>query len=620
MNRPNHLLSVALALFCITLGHASGAAQRMPQRFVGPLLDVTREQLALVGDLGSFEDSLSLEEVEPGLKIATVRLTSAIPAEPPEFSLRWDLPSVDIAAFWNTNLSNDKVNYYRNTVESRASSGAPVIALLNSADVNRITFAASDALNLVTLRAYLREEDSRFYYSLTFLSERSPATTEYEAKVRIDTRAIPYNVALADVAGWWASQPNYTPAPVPDAARRPMYSTWYSFHQNLDVEAVLAELTIAREVGYEAVIVDDGWQTLDSQRGYRYTGDWEPERIPDMRGFVDRVHDLGMKFLLWYSVPLVGERAKNFERFRGKYLRYWESQGAYVLDPRYPEVREFIITTYTTAMARWALDGFKLDFIGMFAANAETVLEVGDGRDYASVNEAVDRLMTDIMSRLRTNNPAVLVEFRQPYVGPLMRKYGNMFRGVDAPNNEIANRAEVTDIRLLSGNTAVHSDMIVWHADDPVESAALQLLNILFSVPQLSVRLTQIPPDHVDMIRFWTQYWKQNRAVLLEGEFMPASPGAVYPMIETFRDGKAIIGVFNDVVVALDEGPYSAVDVVNAKGTGTVVIDLATDLGPVEVVTHDTRGRVVERRSRELTAGVHRFEAPPAGLVSIRRH
>jgi len=33
------------------------------------------------------------------------------------------------------------------------------------------------------------------------------------------------------------------------------------------------------------IIVDDGWQTLDSARGYAYTGDWQPERMPDMKGF-----------------------------------------------------------------------------------------------------------------------------------------------------------------------------------------------------------------------------------------------------------------------------------------------------------------------------------------------
>ncbi|NIO10738.1 MAG: alpha-galactosidase, partial [Deltaproteobacteria bacterium] len=89
----------------------------------------------------------------------------------------------------------------------------------------------------------------------------------------------------------------------------------------------------------------------------------------------------------------------------------------------------------------------------------------------------------------------------------LMRKYGNMFRAADCPNMAVINRARTTDIRLLCGNTAVHSDMYMWHRDDPVEKAALQILNVLFSVPQLSVRLDSVPEEHIRMIKFWTEYW-----------------------------------------------------------------------------------------------------------------
>ncbi|NIO10739.1 MAG: alpha-galactosidase, partial [Deltaproteobacteria bacterium] len=252
----------------------------------------------------------------------------------------------------------------------------------------RFTFACSDALNQLRLRSYIREEDARIYCSVELFGEKTPALTEYRVQIRIDRRQIPYYTALREISEWWAAQENYAPAPVPDSARMPMYSTWYSFHQNITADEVVNECKLARELGFEAVIVDDGWQTLDSSRGYAFTGDWEPERIPDMKSFVDRVHQLGMKFLLWYSVPFIGEKAKNYQRFKEKYLRYWEGQGTHVLDPRYPEVREFIIHTYEKALQDWNLDGFKLDFMGFFTAVEDTPMTKAQGRDYASVNEA----------------------------------------------------------------------------------------------------------------------------------------------------------------------------------------------------------------------------------------
>ncbi len=608
------IVSPVIILICfVSVTSANARSTGVP--FERIPFDLSRVKIE--GDLKSFTPAWETQIIEDGLQVFILTLRSPRPDVPAPITVAWNFPSLDISAFWNSDIHPDKVNYYKSSITSRASSQAPVITLMNIADINRFTFACSDALNKVSLGCYLREEDARFYCSLKFFDEMTPAMTEYRVKIRIDTRNIPFYAALRDVTDWWAAQENYTPAPVPEHARLPMYSTWYSFHQNLDVEEVMADCRIGKEIGLEAVIVDDGWQTLDSQRGYAYTGDWQPERIPDMREFVDRIHKLDMKFLLWYSVPFIGEHARNVERFKGKYLRYWDGQGAYVMDTRYPDVREFIINTYEKALEDWNLDGFKLDFIGFFRATDETKMTAEEGRDYASVNEAVDRLMTDIMARLRGMKPDIMVEFRQRYIGPLMRKYGNMFRACDCPNNAVVNRYRTTDLRILSGNTAVHSDMFMWHTDEPVESAALQILNILFSVPQLSVRLVQIPQNHLDMARFWIGYWKANRHVLLDGEFVPVNPGAVYPMLRATKDGKTIVGLYNDMPVVCDDSSVSKIDVLNAKRSEAVVLDVQKDMGAVQMDVYDCLGRVQKTEKKELHRGLYKVNVPSSGLLQI---
>ena len=65
--------------------------------------------------------------------------------------------------------------------------------------------------------------------------------------------------------------------------------------------------------------------------------------------------------------------------------------------------------------------------------------------------------------------------------------------------------------------------MFIWRKEEPVEDAAMQILNILYSVPQLSVRLEDIPNSHLDMIRYWFEYWNSNKEVLLEDPVYPAS-------------------------------------------------------------------------------------------------
>lgn len=76
-----------------------------------------------------------------------------------------------------------------------------------------------------------------------------------------------------------------------------------------------------------------------------------------MREHVKRVHDMGMKYFLWYSVPFVGHDSLAYERFKGKYLS--DGGDTAIFDPRYSDVREYLISTYENAVKEWDLDGFK---------------------------------------------------------------------------------------------------------------------------------------------------------------------------------------------------------------------------------------------------------------------
>ena len=578
------------------------------------------DSISVDGDLEDFKVKITSEKLEEGLDLVKVSLTSQKAATPPKITLRWHIPSIDIAKFWNPNLGVDKATYYSNSVKTSATRYAPVLSYMNMNDENRFTVAVGDALNKLELGSYLKEEDANFHYYLVLFDEEYPAIKHYETQILVDRRKQNFARTLTGVTDWWAKQKNYQPAETPQEALRPMYSTWYSYHQTLDVDELLEECRESKKMGMEAIIVDDGWQTLDDKRGYAFTGDWKPDRIPDMKGFVDQVHDLDMKFLLWYSVPFIGKNAENYPRFKGQYLYYWDSQGAWVLDPRYPEVREFIIGIYEDAMADWGLDGFKLDFMAFFKPGKDTELTAEDGRDYASVYHAVDRLMTDIMGRLKEKNPEILIEFRQPYIGPLMRKYGNMLRAADCPNMATINRVRTTDTRLLGGSSAIHADMLMWHPNDEVEHAALQILNIMFSVPQISVRLNEIPQEHKDMIAFWVKYWNENQEVLMKGDFSPQKPDELYPVLKAQNKDKAVIGLYgNDMIETDGFEDLQAFDVMNARNKTQVVLLNNQDLGAYHLQVLDCMGKVISEREINLTKGAVAIDVPASGLVKMRK-
>lgn len=579
-------------------------------------------ELDIKGDTTSFVSEINSSLESDGVMVYTIKLNSDIAKVPGEITLHWRIPSVDICGQWTTQSHKHKFLYPEwsgnANVTSTAASNAPVFTLYSNTDQNKITFACSDALNKITLHAGVKEEDGFFDCEVILFNEKVPAFENYEIQIRIDTRNIHFSESLNDVAGWWASMPAYKPLPVPEHARLPMYSSWYSFHQNLVVNEVLKQCRLAKDLGYESIIIDDGWQTIDSNRGYAFTGDWKPERIPEFKNFVDSVHQIGMKFILWYSVPYIGEKSQNYKQFKGKFLNYWGGKwgGSYTLDPRYPEVREFLIDTYANALTDWNIDGFKLDFIDSFYAKDDTELTLENGRDYSSVNEAVDRLMTDITKRLTVVKPDVLIEFRQSYIGPLMRKYGNMFRAGDCPNSYNYNRVRITDLRLISGNTAVHSDMVMWHPEEPVESAAMQLIHTIFSVPQLSVRIDKIPEEHKEMIRFWNTYWLANRPVLLDGKFTCTNPANNYTQLSASNNSKQIIAVYTNELVK----PLSSIDkldILNGEMLSGIIVDITENLAGKKYIIYDCKGKITEKG--KLKVGLQLLNVPAAGLVKVNQ-
>ncbi|PIA81062.1 glycosidase [Gaetbulibacter sp. 4G1] len=578
--------------------------------------------IEVVGDLNGFSLDWKTNRIEDGLEIATITLNHAQGATPPKLSLKWAVPSNNIAGYWSSSAYLDKTitpDWGPAKVKSMLSRHAPVISLFGYDDVNRQTFAVSEALSTVVTSTSVKEENGMMYNEIQLFTEAHKKLKTYQIEFRLDTRSIPFSKSLTEVASWWAAYDLYAPSTVPEAAKLPVYSSWYSYHQNVTKDALVKECKLAKSMGFESIIVDDGWQTLDSSRGYAYTGDWNPERIPEMKAFVSAVHDLDMKFILWYAVPFVGEKSQAYKQMKGKFLDYWESQGTYIVDPRFPEVREFIINTYIKAVNEWGLDGFKLDFLGRFKAGKDTKLIADEGRDYASINDATDRLMTDLMTSLREVKPDIMIEFRQPYTGPAMRKYGNMLRASDCPNVALINRVGTTDLRLLSGNTAVHADMLMWHYRESVEVAAFQLLNVMFSVPQISVRLADIPQEQFNMIRFYTDYWLKNRNVFLDGEFLPSNPQSNYPKISGRFGNKEITVLYGTSSFLIDDEALEKLDVINAKMSNEVVLISKQIDAVYKYKIKDCQGSLISNGETKIKTGANLFEVPISGLISFEK-
>jgi alpha-galactosidase len=241
------------------------------------------DALAIKGDLGSFRAEWKYEHPQAGLTLATLTFSSPQPAVPPPFEVTWKFPAVDLAGTWTCDIGKSHLDHQGTDVESRAVLRAPLLMFLGPDDGNRFLVACSDTMRPLKISGGVVEEDLNIHASVKLFAGKQAPLKDYSITFRFDTRTEPYYAVLRDTARWWAAQDGYHPAPVPESARTPLYSTWYSYHQSLNPDTIVEECRLGGEIGLGGVIVDDGWQTLDSSRGYAFTGDWKPERIPDFK-------------------------------------------------------------------------------------------------------------------------------------------------------------------------------------------------------------------------------------------------------------------------------------------------------------------------------------------------
>ncbi len=553
--------------------------------------------------------------ISEGMTYLDIKAKFVEPVIPESFTLSFTKPAIGCYSVWSPAVRFDRQlqpNWRKSTTTSRLAAWMPLHSVISMDGKNRLLVAASDALNPMSIATGILEDDSILECEITFFTNKVAPLSEYAVTIRLDTRDIPYYDAVYDTSSWWESECGYTPTEVPEYARLPMNSLWYSYHQALDVEDIINECKLSKPLGMDTVIIDDGWQTDDSNRGYAYCGDWKvaASKIPNMREFIDRIHETGMRAMVWFSVPFVGIYSENYKRFSSMLLDGTGIGGlCRSLDPRYKEVRDFLVNTYKESVIEWGVDGLKLDFIDAFKLMGSS-LEYDERRDYQSLEEAIDVLMTEVITSLKAINNDILIEFRQTYVGPMIRKYGNMLRVTDCPADAILNRQDIINLRFTSGKTAVHSDMLLWNTDDSVESAAIQIASCLYSVPQISMKISKLPEDHKKMLAFYLAFWRENREVLLDGKLIAANPESAYSMAASVLDGKAVFTAYTDSVIECEK--YSDIKAVNLTRHGSLIIKGARDRS---YTVQNCMGDILD--SGVLGSDIFELSVPMAGIISI---
>ena len=561
-----------------------------------------------------FEGGYTLEEKDGVSYIHfSVKSTSGEP-EKPKVSVHWDSPIVGSNVFWQPYFNHNKYMLVNWSVRHEACGtvSAPVVANVGYDDMNGITIASSDCENRIEMKSCVVEVNANYDNRLTFDVQKK--VVEYSASIRIDERRLPFYEVIGDVGDWWRDECGYREPYIPEDSFGVVYSTWYAFLQNLTAAEVEEECRHFAALGVKTVIIDDGWQGPGDQTPMNTNGDWRicEEKFPDMKAFVDTLHSLGIKVMLWFPLSYLGRDTDAFATY-GTYGTFnpW-SDSFITIDPRYPEMRKYLVETYTRVMRDWSLDGLKLDYIDAQAPNRE----YKDGMDYESVFDATKKLLEDITTAVKAINPEAMFEFRQNYTGPVMHEYGTMFRVSDCPEDSFANRANSIGMRLLGGKSAIHSDMVMWNEKESAEDAAYQLTNALFCVPQISVRWNETSEEQKNMMRFYIPFIDENREVLLHGDLRAKGLAADYTFVSAAKGTKEISAIYMGKVAEIRSG-MDDVTIVNATAESELYIECA-DKAVYGYVVKNCYGEVVSEGKADFESGFVKLPCTENGMIVMK--
>ena len=527
--------------------------------------------------------------------------------------LRFEVPLGLGVGYWHPGAGSDRTLAadWAGRTSTSLVSWAPVGCLHDAAGGSLFAWALDELVDELEIHYGISEEHKSFAVEL-----HGRAATDSRRFGLVASRSgLTLAESVARLAEWLAGRLTETPLQVPAVARRPVYSTWYTFTQDLDQERVAAETALAVGLGCGSVFVDDGWQRLAFGRGYAGCGDWVPDttKFPDLARFSADVQDQDAGVVLWIAPLLVGRDAAVFSTLSRFAPQVVEQLDCHVLDPRHREVREHLADTCARLVVDYALDGLKIDFLDQAMVYRGT----SSGGDIDDVGEAMRALLSLIRDRLAgSGHGGAAVEFRQPYVSPAIGAYGQVLRASDCPADAVVNRRSTIDARLLAVGQVVHGDMLMWGPGGGAKAVAQQLYACWFAVPQISMPLHALATEQAEALAGLLRLWQELAPVVLDGTLSVQGSERAYDLVRADRSdlGRTVIARYAPLVVDLDL--TGEVTIINATAEDSVVIRLAAGRFVRGGSTRSASAAVVGQVGT-LDSGLHDVRVPAYGSLTL---
>ena len=196
----------------------------------------------------------------------------------------------------------------------------------------------------------------------------------------------------------------------PRTPRRVLLNTWEAVLFDLDMDKLVALAERAAEIGIERYVLDDGWfrHRRDDRAGL---GDWfvDEKVFPDgLRPLVDRVHELGLDFGLWFEPEAVNPdsdlaRAHPEWVLQTEHGPGVESRFQQVLDLGHDDAYAYVLDRMSTLVAELDIAFIKWD-------HNRALVDAGHGPTGTPGVHAQTRAAYQLMDELKSRHSGLEIE------------------------------------------------------------------------------------------------------------------------------------------------------------------------------------------------------------------
>jgi alpha-galactosidase len=389
---------------------------------------------------------------------------------------------------------------------------------------------------------------------------------------------------------WLRSRQNHPTAYKP----RPLtLNVWEAVYFNHDLDKLTALADLAKEVGVERFVLDDGWfgKRRDDTAGL---GDWvvSPEVWPNGLGPLAAVlEQRGIEFGLWFEGEMVNPDSDLYRAHPEWIFKVGnrippESRFQQVLDLTHPGAYQHVLTQVSEVLNSCKISYIKWDHNRVLTEAAHL------GR--AAIREQT-KAIYKLFDELKARFPGLEIESCSSGGGRIdlgMAMHVDRFWTSDC--NDALERQFIqrfTQIAIPPEMLGSHIGPTTSHTTKRTHDISFRAISALFGHAGIEWDLTSATADEIAFLKTWAAYYKANRTLLHSGRMTRVETRDKECFVQGVVSTDRSRAIFSYALLATLRGSKpSAVRVTGLDNNAKYKVRLAKEFGEPRVIQQDAPG------------------------------